>query len=212
MDIYLDSPPKYRAQDPLITAALSECNEPVILHIFRYDDHNYGIFSGDRSLKLHAQFHLQSLPKPALIVYESGTNAPDQELARCEFTETGLNDIGYAKSPDGKLSTLWWADKHQNTPVSIQYRFTALVYFPPHASGSLPNASGPRLFTWKRTSRLMLVDEETDTVAAIVHDIPTVSTKCGTLQILVPFGENFCLSALTTFLTFREKLQKDSKR
>lgn len=184
----------------------------VILHIFRYDDHNYGIFSGDRSLKFHAQFQLQSLPKPALIVYESGTNAPDQELARCEFTETGLNDIGYAKSPGGKLSTLWWADKHQNTPISIQYRFTALVYFPPYASGSLSNASGPRLFIWKRTFRTMLVDEETDTVAAIVHDITTVSTKCGTLQILVPFGDNFCLTAFTTFLTFREKLQKDSSR
>lgn len=184
----------------------------MILHIFRYDDHNYGIFSGDRSLELHAQAHLQSLPKPKLIVYESGTNALNQELVHCEFTETGLNDIGYAKSPSGKLTTLWWADIHQNTPISIQYRFTAWVYFPPHASGSLSNASGPRLFIWKRTSRLMLVDEETDTVAAIVHDITTVSTKCGTLQILVPFGDNFSLTALTTFLTICEKLRKDSKR
>jgi hypothetical protein len=101
---------------------------------------------------------------------------------------------------------------HQNTPISIQYRFTALVYFPPQASGSLSNASGPRLFIWKRTSRLVLVDEETDTVAAIVHDVTTASTKCGTLQILVPFGDNFNLTALTTFLTICEKLQMDSKR
>jgi hypothetical protein len=106
MDIHIDSPPKDRAQDPLITAALSEGNEPVILHIFRYDDHNYNIFSGDHSLELHAQFHLQILPKPKLIVYKGGTNALNQELAHCEVTETGLNDLGYAQSPGGTLTTL----------------------------------------------------------------------------------------------------------
>jgi hypothetical protein len=74
---------------------------------------------------------------------------------------------------------------HQNTPISIQYRFTALVYFPPQASASLSNASGPRLFIWKPTSRLILVNEETDTVAAIVHDVTTASTKCGTLILSV---------------------------
>lgn len=213
MDFQIDSPPEYRAQDPLITAALSEGNEPVIMDIFRYADHQYRIFSENDSLEFHAQSHPRSLTKPNLIIYKSGANAPNEILAHCQFTEkTGLNDIGYAKSPNGKLSISWWSDMHQNTPISIQYRFSALVHFPPQASGNLSNASGPRVFIWKRQSRLMLVDEETDTVAAIVHDITTVSTKCGTLQILVPLGDNFSLTALTTFLTICEKLRKDSKR
>jgi hypothetical protein len=213
MDIHIDSPPEYRAQDPVITAALSEGNEPVIMDIFRYADHQYRIFSGDHSLKFHAQSHPRSPTKPSLIVYESGTNAPNGAVAHCQFIEkNSLNDIGYAKSPSGKSSISWWSDMHQNTPISIQYRFTTLVHFPPQANGNLSNASGPRLFIWKRKSRLMLVDEETDTVVALVHDITTVSTKCGTLQILVPFGDNFSLTALTTFLTICEKLQKDSKR
>ncbi|OQD68495.1 hypothetical protein PENANT_c308G07197 [Penicillium antarcticum] len=209
MDIHIESP-KDRAQDPLITAALSEDNEPVTLHILRYDNHIYDVFSGDHSLKLLA--HLQSLPKPKLIVYDSGTNAINQALAHCEFTETGLNDIGYAKSLGGKQNTLWWSDMDQNTPISSQYRFTAFVYFPSQASGTLSNASGPRHFIWKRTSRLILVDEETDTVAAIAHDITTVSTNCGTLHILVPFGDNFSLTVLTTFLTICEKATENTKR
>jgi hypothetical protein len=56
----------------------------------------------------------------------------------------------------------------------------------------------------------MLVDEETDTVAAMFDDVTMDSTKCGILQVLVPFDGNFNLTTLTSFLTIYERLKVDS--
>lgn len=200
------SPHQYRQQDPVVTSVLSDGSEPLILHI-HYVNHTYNIGSGDGSLKLIAQSHPQSQSNASLILCENKRDTINHELAHCQFTDKArLNDVGFKCDTSGIPSALWWSDVQYNTPFSIQYRFTAAIHLPSQVISDFSEAWRPRVFTWKNKSRLMLVDEETDTVAAIFEDVKTDSTKCGTLQVLVPFDDNFYLTALTSFLAVYERL------
>jgi hypothetical protein len=206
------SPRKYRPQDPVINPVLSGGGEPLILHIYCFVDHVYNICSGDRTLKLLAQSDLQSQSGSSLIIYECKHGTLNHELVHCQFTDKPrLNDVGFVRGPSDQTSAIWWSDVHQNTPISIEYRLTAAIHFPPQAIRASSNATRMRVFIWKNQSRLMLVDEETDTVSSIFDDVTMDSTKCGTLQILVPFDDNFNLTTLTSPLTIHEKLKVDSR-
>jgi hypothetical protein len=211
MNIRIDSipsPPQDRAQDPLINAVLSGGNQPDICRIHRVADNNYVIYSEAKYLKFFVQSDLQTQKNSDLVVYANRNGALSHELVHCHLTEgKGLNDIGYAKNPGGKLSLLWWSDLDQDVPVSMQYRFSAVVCLPPQTMGNWPNTNALRRFIWKNKLRFMLVDEETDTVTAIVDGITAEAAQCWTLQILVPFGDDFALIALTSFLSICVKLK-----
>lgn len=133
--------------------------------------------------------------------------ALNHELARCQFTEqTGSNDIGYAIGPSGNLYPLWWSD----IPKRINFYTVPL-----HGGGAFTFRYTERILQrqWlaplylEPASRLMLVDEETDTVVAMVYNATTDCATYGTLKILVPFGDTYSLTALATFLSICEKLR-----
>ena len=183
-------PHQYRSQDSVITSLLSDGGEALILHIYYHGDHTYNICLGDGNLKL-AQSDPQSQPSPGLIVYEN-KHSTINKLAHYQFKDkTRLNDVGFVHSLNDQTSALWWSDVHQDTPISIHYRLTAPIHLPPQAIGASSDTTRLRVFIWKNISRLMLVDEETDTVAAMFDDATMDPTKCGTLQVLVPFDDNF---------------------
>lgn len=118
--------------------------------------------------------------------------------------------MGFSQSPGGEKSTMWWSDTDRNIPISTRYRFSAMVR-PSSESGSASGVCEYKAFIWKRTSRLELVDEATNVVAAIVHDMAFDHSKRGSLEVLVSYGPNFNLIALTTFLTICERLKEDAE-
>lgn len=105
---------------------------------------------------------------------------------------------------------MWWSDTDRNIPISTQYRFSAMVR-PSGGSVSVRSVGVSKTFIWKRTSRLELVNEATNVVAAIVHDMGFDHPKRGSLEVLASYGPEFNLIALTTFLAICERLKEDAE-
>lgn len=201
-----DLPPPYHAHDPLISTGTwergSDPTDHDVFHIFCPTNRDYQVQS-DRHPKLYVRTHRWNFTKPNLVIY-LGSHELDRELGHCEFKEkTGQCDIGILKSPNGESSTMWWSDTDRKIAISKLYRFSAVV----HAGNG--SDSVYKTFVWKRASRLELVDEATNNVAAIAPEVTFDHPKIGSLEVLVPYGLDFNLIALTTFLSICERLKDE---
>jgi hypothetical protein len=109
--------------------------------------------------------------------------------------------MGVLKSINGESTTIWWSDTDRSIPISTMYRFSAMVQ--PSGGGEIVH----KIFIWKRSSVLELVDEATSSVAALAPNVTFDQPTLGSLEVLVPYGPDFNLIALTTFLTVCERLR-----
>lgn len=199
-----DLPPPYEAHihTPNTTTWDQGLNEvePDVFNVSCPTSRDYKVQS-NRDHTLFVRVHRRNFTKPNLVIYQRDDDL-EQDLAHCEFREkTGHCDMGVLQSINGKSSTIWWSDTDHSIPISKMYRFSAMVQ--PSGGGEIVH----KIFIWKRTSVLELVDEATSSVAALAPDMTLDQPKLGSLEVLVPYGPDFNLIALTTFLTVCERLR-----
>ncbi|KAJ6104394.1 hypothetical protein N7523_010714 [Penicillium sp. IBT 18751x] len=206
MSIELDLPPPYESHDPLPNSAtwnrrLNQI-QPDIFNISCPTTRDYQVHS-EKYATLFVRVHRRNFTKPNLVIYLRDDDV-EQDIAHCEFREKiGQCDMGVSKSSSGESSTIWWSDTDRSIPVSKMYRFSAKVQ--PSGGGEIVH----KIFIWKRTSGLELVDEATSTIAAVAPDMRLDQPKLGSLEVLVPYGPDFNLIALTTLLTVCERLREE---
>ena len=93
--------------------------------------------------------------------------------------------------------------------MTSDWRFEAVVRVP-NIMRMSATVSAKRMFIWKRTPNLTLVDEETGLEAAVVHMAGFSSRKCYVLEIRERYGAAFDLLAVTSTLAIYEKEKKSS--
>jgi hypothetical protein len=91
------------------------------------------------------------------------------------------------------------------TKMTLDGHFTATMPVT-DITGATINAKRP--FTWKHTSGLMLIDEETIQTAAVVHGMAFGLTKCFVFETPVPYGDGFQVLIVTSAMIIYENLRR----
>ncbi|KAJ5281289.1 hypothetical protein N7478_006661 [Penicillium angulare] len=206
-----EPPPPYQPRDPSNPAATSATRNPVIFCIGCPLQRDYFITPESQSgVSINAQANEWSL-KPDLAFYLN--DASNRELASCDFKEkTCSADITMTKTSNGDKETLWWSAMDQETLMTTQYRIMARVHDANPLNIAGLSLTSPRPFIWGSSSGWKLVDELTGNVAAIARDVELSAGKYGSVEILMSYGDNFTLIALTSYLAICEKLKREAKK
>ncbi|KIM96816.1 hypothetical protein OIDMADRAFT_20652 [Oidiodendron maius Zn] len=195
-----DPPPPYSTRDPLATAPPSQAASPIFYHIFRSHFGNYKVDQDDKRPAFYIA--TRSLRKPNLIVHR-GNGEIDKVVAHCVYPELGtIYKIGLFATQNDKSSIAW-------TKMTSDWRFEAVVRVPDITRMSA-TVSAKRIFLWKRTPNLTLVDEETGLETAVVHVAGISSRKCCVLEIRERYGAAFDLLVVTSTIAIYEKERKSS--
>lgn len=206
-----EPPPPYQPRHPFTPAATSATRNPVIFRFGCPLQRDYFITPEPQSgVSINAQTNEWSL-KPDLVFHLN--DASNHELASCEFKEkTCSADMAMSKTPDGDRETLWWSAMDSETSIATQYRIMARVRNANPLNITGLSLTSPRPFVWRSSSDWKLIDELTENVAAVAHDVDLSAGRYGSIEILMSYGDNFTLIALTSYLTICEKLKRDAKR
>lgn len=209
--------PPYQANDPLAyeTVATPKTNS-AFYHIHRPLS-DYQVYSENQQLAFYVEVHTRNITKPDLIIYK-GTRTPGREIAQCRYGEKASSiqcDTGFFKAPHksnkshGKMFVAWWSKSTRDAPSDVQYRFAAMIEPPPGVNGMQSSTTKiPHSFKWIKAASLVLLDEVTGNVVALVHENVSDSTACGALEMVVSYGDEFDLIALSSFIALFEKQRR----
>jgi hypothetical protein len=207
-----DAPPVY---SPIHYQAL---DNSVFYHIIRPLS-DYKIYSANEALAFYIEIRTWNISKPDLRIYQ-GTKDSGRKVAECRYGEN-MNpsqcDSGWLrqKNPSHhlgeKMTVAWWTRPTRDSPRAVQYRFVAMVDQPEMIEQE-PMGKTPRMFVWMKSSNLVLLEEETRTIAALVHETTSDPSECGTLEIIVSYGNDFNLIVLSTLVALLEKQRRHGKR
>ncbi|KAJ6006994.1 hypothetical protein N7499_000656 [Penicillium canescens] len=212
-----DTLPPYQANDPLAyeTVATPKTNS-TFYHIHRPLS-DYQVYSENQQLAFYVEVYTRNITKPDLIIYK-GTRTPGRQIAQCRYGEKASSiqcDTGFFKASHksnqshGKMFVGWWSKSTRDAPSDVQYRFAAMIEPPPGVNGVQSSTTKiPHSFKWIKASSLTLLDEETGNVVALVHENVSNSTACGTLEMVVSYGDEFDLIALSSFIAIFEKQRR----
>ena len=216
-----DAPPPYRTDSPPVYSPTihQSSNVSVFYHINRLLS-DYEVYSADEALAFYIEVHTWNISKPDLRIYR-GNKESGQKVAECRYGENAspsqcdsgwLKQINPSHHLGGNMTVVWWTRSTRDSPCAVQYRFAAMVEQQPDMIADELIVKTPRTFTWIKSSNFVLREEETGTVAALVHENPSDSSKCGTLEMIASYGNDFNLIVLSTFVAFFEKQRRHQKR
>lgn len=207
-----DGPPPYSARDPHPTALSSTTTNAnsarltanaTSYHIHRGSFGSYKIFKDGTAQKFRVEVHKVRLPN--MIVRRETSQLTGAEVAHAKFPERSDGcDIGIFRQPGVKSSIDWMR-------MAGDRRMSAVVPLLDANGAVIANTGVRRPFIWKGTSTLMLEDEESGIVAAIVQEVANLPSKIAVVEIGVPFGEPFLILVLTAYLALHEKLRINDK-
>ncbi|KAJ5340327.1 hypothetical protein N7541_009451 [Penicillium brevicompactum] len=215
-----DAPPPYQTDAPPAYSPIpyQALDNPVFYHINRPLS-DYEIYSGDEVLSFYVEIRTWNISKADLRFYQ-GNKDSGQKVAECRYGEN-MNpsqcDAGWLRQRNashnlgGKMAVAWWTGSTRDSPRAVQYRFAAMVDQPEMIEQE-PIVKTPKTFVWMKSSDLVLLEEETRTIAALVHETTSDPSKCGTLEIIVSYGNDFNLIVLSTLVALFEKQRRHGKR
>ena len=200
---YIQNPPSYCDDPPIYSPTTCQPSPtPVIYHINRHNPSEYTIQSENGALEFSVEVGSRSLSKPDMTIYRGGREC-GQKVVECTYGESRSSsrcDTGYLKRKEpshhlgGRMNVAWWTRSIQDN--AAQYRFAAMV------QSNESSVKSPRTFSWMKSSSLMLVDEETSSVVAVVSP-----SRHGddSLEVIASLGDDFPLIVLSTYLVLSEK-------
>jgi hypothetical protein len=216
-----DSPPPYQDDAPPEYSPIpyQALETPVFYHINRPTS-DYEVYSADEALAFYIQLYTWNISKPDMRLYQGDKNS-GQKVAECRYGENTspcASDSGWLRQSNpshhlgGRMVVAWWTRPTRDSLAAVQYRFVAMVDRQPDAVEQESTGKTPRAFVWMKSSALVLLEEETRTVAASFHESTLDTSKCGTLEITLSYGNDFNLIVLTTFVALFEKQRRHGKR
>lgn len=193
-----DPPPPYEAQDPAqrVAAPSAQATQSKFYHVYRTQSGNYRGLLNDRTPSFY--INSRTVRTPDLTVH-LGNGDFDREVANCQFPEL-LNQysINVYREVNNKSSIV-------PTRMTSDGRLTAAVRVP-DTTGAIVNVRRP--FVWKRTSGQILVDEETNETAAVMHGMAFGAMKSFVLEIKVPYGNSFDILIVTSAMAIYENQRR----
>jgi hypothetical protein len=198
MNAASDPPPPYQAQDPVPSIAPPvQRVQSTFYHVYRSYFGDYKVLLDDKTPSFYIK--IRKLRTPDLIVHR-GSGDYDREVANCKFPEfSNLYEMNLFREANNKSSIV-------QAKMTLDGHFTATVPVT-DITGATINAQ--RLFTWKHTSGLMLIDEETSQTAAVVHSMAFGLTKCFVLETQVPYGDGFQVLLVASAMVIYENLRRE---
>lgn len=213
-----DDPPSYSTDDPPVYSSTSQSLDlPVVYSINRHPSlGDYQVISENKTVAFSVEVHNWKISKPDMRIYQ-GSKESGQRVAECTYDESDSSsrcDTGWLKGSNeshhlgGNMFVAWWTRSIESN--AALYRFAAMIEadLTPETS----HVKTPRTFAWVKSSNIILLDEETGSVAAIAHRSQSGSAQHSRLEITEAYGKEFELIALSTYLVLSEKqrLHRDS--
>jgi hypothetical protein len=165
-------------------------------HVYRSQFGNYKVLLDDRTPSFYV--NSRKFRNPDLTIYQ-GNGDFEREVANCKFLEFSsryeLNLFQEVNNKSSIVQTGMTRDGHLTASVPVR-----------DANGATVSVRRP--FVWEQTATMMLMDEETDEAAAIMHGLAVGLDKCFVLELKADYGYGFAVLVVTSAMAIFESQRR----